>query len=119
MTGTDGFVDFIVNVKDISYAADKYSAVAVKFKADLKGVSGHAKANAVQVYFTTDAEENLSESKSATVQHASCTKDGEWLVAYVPVSTNENWKGTITSFRVDPANDEGTVVVDKVILVEA
>ena len=119
MTAVDGFNDIIVSFNELSCEAEKYPAIAVKFKADMKGVSGHPKANAVQIYFTTAADDKLSEGKSVTVQHSACTKDGEWLVAYVPVSTNENWTGTVTSFRVDPANDEGTVVVDKVVLVEA
>ena len=119
MSGVDGFVDLIVGFNDLAYAADKYSAIAVRFKADLKGVSSHPKASAVQIYFTTDAEPNLSEGKSTTVQHSACIQDGEWLVAYVPVATNESWKGTVTSFRIDPANDEGTVIIDKVVLVEA
>lgn len=111
--------DPILNFNGVSFAADDYNAVAVKFKVDNLGSREGGNAKKIQVYFTTDTEDKLSESKSSAVSYDDCLVDGEWYVAYIVMSGNESWSGNITSFRIDPANNTGVFTIDKVVVLEA
>ena len=119
MVAEGDFKDSQIYYRDLSCSAKDYTAIAVRFKSENAFTSGHPKAESFQVYFTTDSQDSLSESKSVTVPYTACIKDGDWYVAYIVMSGNENWTGTITMLRLDPAEDGGTFTVDKAVLLEA
>ena len=113
------FTDPIVNFTDVSFAASKYSTIAVKFKVENLGDLEGGNSKKCQIYFTTDSETKLSENKSVAVTFDECIKDGEWYIAYIVMNGNEFWNGNITAFRFDPANNTGKFTIDKVVVIEA
>ena len=119
MVAADDFHDPQFYYRNVSYAADDYNAIAIRFKAENSGTSENAKATTFQIYFTTDTQDSASESKSCSAKYEECIKDGDWYVAYIVMSGNENWNGNITMLRFDPANDSGKFTVDKIVLIEA
>lgn len=56
-----------------------------------------------QIYFATAEEKDLSESKKVAFDMSS----GGVRDYYLKMSTNENWKGTLTHLRIDPINTIG------------
>ena len=110
-------IDPIMNFKDTTaFTAEKYGAVAVRFKAE--GVAENQRH--ICVYFATASDENLSQSKSVKVDYDNMSVDSEgYYVAYVNMSANEYWKGQLTALRVDPGNSNGIYTVDKIVVVEA
>ncbi len=94
--------------------ADTYKAVAVRFKAE--GVP--AGKDHIAVYFTTEADDKPTQSKSQMIKYADLTADEEgYYVAYINIFTNELWNGKILSLRVDPGNGAGKYTVNKVVVV--
>ncbi len=103
-----------VLVPNLSVDASKVTVIAVKFTAD--SVEGNTP---FQIYFSTDTEKDLSESKSVKLDYSSCKKLGDGsLLGYFVMTTNDQWKGTVTSIRLDPANANGNWKIEKVVLVE-
>ena len=99
-----------------SFDGDKYKLVAVRFKAENKGEERTT--SGFKVYFTTEADDKLSEKKSASVRTAALIDNGDGYYTAALHMTNENWKGKITTIRLDPADATGTFYIDKVMLVE-
>ena len=117
MTAEGDQIDPIANFKDVSaLSADKYCAVAVRFKAE--GVTPGE--DYVAVYFATEKEENLSQSKCVPVYYSKLGVDSEgYYVAYLNMLSNEFWNGNLKALRVDPGNSNGVYTIDKIVLVEA
>ena len=109
-------IDPIVNFKDVSaISADKYNAIAVRFKAE--GVEESQKH--IAVYFATEADDKLSQSKCITINYKNIEVDDEgYYVAFIGMSTNEYWNGQLTALRVDPGNSNGIYTIDKIVVVE-
>ena len=109
-------IDPIINFKDVSaISADKYNAVAVRFKAE--GVTPGQ--DHICVYFATTADENLSQSKCVQVHYKNIEVDSEgYYVAFIGMSTNEFWNGQLTALRVDPGNSNGVYTIDKIVVIE-
>lgn len=109
-------IDPIINFKDVSaISADKYGAVAVRFKAE--GVTPGQ--DHICVYFATTADENLSQSKCIKVDYKNIEVDSEgYYVAFIGMVTNEYWNGQLTALRVDPGNSNGVYTIDKIVVVE-
>ena len=109
-------VDITVTPKNVSFDAKKYNAIAVRFKAeDVEAVNTF-----FQIYYATDTNENLSEDKSQKVAHNSLVPDKDgYMTAVFDYSKQDEWKGTITALRIDPANAAGKYYIDKVMLIEA
>jgi len=109
-------IDPIINFKDVSaISADKYNAVAVRFKAE--GVTPGQ--DHICVYFATVAEDELSQSKCIKVDYKNIEVDSEgYYVAFIGMSTNEFWNGQLTALRVDPGNSNGVYTIDKIVVVE-
>jgi hypothetical protein len=97
------------------FTADKYNAVAVRFKAE--GVEESQRH--IVVYFATEADGTLSQSKSITVKYDLLEVDEEgYYIAYIPMTENAAWDGQITILRVDPGNSKGLYTIDKILVVE-
>ncbi len=100
---------------DVSFDAKDYKAVAVRFKAS----KTEAENPFCQVFFATESDPELSESKSGKCAYSSLKTDNEaYMTAVIEFSKNENWKGKITKLRFDPANSAGEYIIDKIFLVE-
>ena len=108
--------DPTITFKDAGvFTADKYNAVAVRFKAE--GVEESQRH--IVVYFATEADDTLSQSKSVTVKYDLLEVDEEgYYVAYIPMTENAAWDGQITILRVDPGNSKGLYTIDKILVVE-
>ncbi len=97
------------------FHADNYNAVAVRFKAE--GVVEDQRH--IVVYFATEADDSLSQSKSVTVKYDELKVDDEgYYIAYIVMSANPAWDGQITALRVDPGNSMGIYTIDKIAVVE-
>ena len=97
------------------FNADNYIAVAVRFKAE--GVE--AGQDHISVYFATEADPDLSQSKCVTVHYRDIEVDSEgYYTAFIAMTGNENWYGPLTALRVDPGNGHGVYTIDKIIVVE-
>ncbi len=97
------------------FTAEKYNAVAVRFKAE--GVDENQRH--IVVYFATTADDSLSQSKSITVKYDDLDVDEDgYYVAYIIMSANPAWKGQIAALRVDPGNSKGIYTIDKIVVVE-
>ena len=97
------------------FHTDKYNAVAVRFKAE--GVVEDQRH--IVVYFATEADDSLSQSKSITVKYDELKVDDEgYYIAYIIMSANPAWDGQITALRVDPGNSKGIYTIDKIVVVE-
>ena len=97
------------------FHADNYNAVAVRFKAE--GVVEDQRH--IVVYFATEADDSLSQSKSITVKYDELKVDDEgYYIAYIIMSANPAWDGQITALRVDPGNSKGYYEIDKMVVVE-
>ncbi len=109
-------IDPIINFRDVSaISADKYNAIAVRFKAE--GVAEDQKH--IAVYFATESDNALSQSKCITIKYKELEVDSEgYYVAFIGMSTNEFWNGQLTALRVDPGNSNGIYTVDKIVVVE-
>ena len=110
-------IDPIVNFNNAGvFTADKYNAVAVRFKAE--GVKEGA--DHIVVYFATTSDDKLSQSKSVKVDYKDLAVDDEgYYVALVQVGKNLDLKGQIAALRVDPGNSNGVYEIDKIVVVEA
>ena len=119
LVAADDFNDSYLFLKELSIDASKYGTIAVKFKAENLGNYDNQKNRTFQIYFTTNTQDNLNEKKSASAPYDECLKAGDWYVAYIVMSGNEEWDGTVTSLRFDPANNTGTFTIDKIVILEA
>ena len=108
--------DPTVTFKDVSaVTADKYGAVAVRFKAE--GVEENQRH--ICIYFATAAEDSLSQSKCITIKYDTIEVDSEgYFVAYIITQSNPSWAGQITQMRLDPGNSKGLYTIDKIVIVE-
>ena len=77
-------------------------------------VKNKSDGNSFQFFFTASDKPNLSADKSVTA--AMSANSNEFVEYTIDMRTNPNWKGTITSLRMDPTNAPGRVELDYVIL---
>ena len=112
----EGQIDPTVTYNDAgSINADKYSAVAVRFKAE--GVAENQKH--IVIYFATVADDKLDQAKCAMLHYKDIPVDEQgYYVAYLQMVSNAAWKGQLTALRIDPGNSNGHYEIDKVVIVE-
>ena len=107
--------DVTITPKNVSFNAADYSGIAIRFKAD----KVESENPFFQVFFATDSDGDLSESKSAKCAYSVLTPDKDgYMTAVFDFSENLSWKGKITAFRFDPANSAGEYYIDKIFLVQ-
>jgi len=108
--------DPTVSLKDTGMiTADKYNAVAVRFKAE--GVVENQRH--IAIYFATADDDALSQSKCVTVKYDLLEVDEEgYFVAYIIMAGNPAWSGQITKLRIDPGNSTGLYTIDNITVVE-
>lgn len=100
---------------DVFFDAKEYKAIAVRFKAN----KTEAENPFSQVFFATESDPELSESKSAKCSYSGLKADGDgYMTAVFELSENDRWKGKVAKLRFDPANSAGEYIIDKVFLVE-
>ncbi|MBO4950159.1 MAG: S-layer homology domain-containing protein [Clostridia bacterium] len=100
---------------DVFFDAKEYKAIAVRFKAN----KTEAENPFSPVFFATESDPELSESKSAKCSYSGLKADGDgYMTAVFELSENDRWKGKVAKLRFDPANSAGEYIIDKVFLVE-
>ena len=109
-----------VGVDNIAINATDFTKLRVRMKFDFIGENDKTSRKG-DFYFKTDADENLSETKS---MHAEFTTKAYqdpfgWYIVDVDFATHKEWKGNITGFRFDPANTNGNYTIDYIRLVKA
>ena len=109
-------IDPTINHKNSGiFNADKYGAVAVRFKAE--GVAENQQH--IVVYFATVSDDSLSQSKSVLMNYKDIPVDDEgYYVAYIQMVANDAWQGQLAALRVDPGNSNGYYEIDKIVVVE-
>ena len=101
---------------NINVDTSKYSGVAVRFKPvpDSENINASA-----QLFYATEQNPTLDETKSVHVIHSKCEPDEEgYITAYFNLAESGLWKGKATILRFDPANAKGTYLIDKIMLVK-
>ena len=94
---------------------DNCKKIAVRFKAE--GVE--EKQKHLVIYFATEHEVNLSQSKSILITYENCAIDDEgYYVALIDMRENSSWNGQIVQLRIDPGNSNGVYTIDRIFLVE-
>jgi len=108
--------DPTITLKDCGMlTADKYNAVAVRFKAE--GVLEDQRH--IVVYFATEYDDSLSQSKSITVKYDLLEVDEDgYYFAYIFMPENPAWDGQITKLRIDPGNSMGLYTIDSITVLE-
>ncbi len=92
----------------VDFKAEDYPYIVFAMKHENERVTS----NTVNIYFKTDTA-GLSEATrvgNPTVDGKS--SNGEFLVYVFDMSTNENWKGTVQTIRIDMLNAAGTYAFD-------
>ncbi len=101
--------DISAHINDIAIDAEKVSKMVIGIKADKTAMNG----GFIQVFFKTDTDNSLNESKSVRVNYdVEKMTDGEIYPIVVDFSENENWKDTVTKLRIDPFNYQAEAYID-------
>lgn len=112
MVATNGDVQAII--PDISLDAEEYTAVAIRFKTE----GFDAKAQTIQVFFTTDSDGTLDENKMVRLNPSEYIDDGDgYYTVVINAAANPLWTGKITTVRFDPANIMGTYYIDDLMII--
>ena len=98
-------------VKDIAIDAEEFSKLMVRMKVEYIGNIDY---KTFDFYFTTEEGEEFSESKSVhqDFREYSYLDPFGWYVLEVDLLKDSDWKGTVNSFRFDPANTNGIFTID-------
>ncbi len=108
LTGT--YYDPHMYKSGLEIDADKYKVVRVRFKPEFYDSQTETDFG---IYFATDTETKLSESKTVRVDCASLKPDSEgFYVMDFDMSKNGLWDGTVNILRFDPPNRSGKFTVD-------
>ncbi|MBQ8759688.1 MAG: S-layer homology domain-containing protein, partial [Clostridia bacterium] len=112
-----------IGVNNISISADDYTKLRVRLKAEFLDETEEPTATnrKFDFYFKTDADENLSETKSIHkyYQDTGYLDAFGWYIIDVDFGAHNDWKGNITGFRFDPATANGIYTVDYIRLVKS
>ncbi len=93
----------------ISIDSKKYKIIEIKYKNEISNKEG-------QVYWESN-NSGLSEANSCMFTSES---DGVWHTVRLDMSKNPNWKGNITSLRVDPVSGGvGHFYIDRVAIMDS
>lgn len=103
-----GRVDPYLNYnQELALNADSINAIHFKMKTT-------AKADQLKIYFTTDTI-GWSEAASLSVKLSETKKDAHgWYDVEFDTKACAEWKGTITSFRLDPVEASGTTTYQNI-----
>ncbi|MBR2021046.1 MAG: S-layer homology domain-containing protein [Clostridia bacterium] len=109
-----------VGVDNIAINAADFTKLRVRMKFDFIGENDKITRQG-DFYFKTDADENLSETKSMHAEFSTKAYQDPfgWYIIDVDFATHNEWKGNITGFRFDPANTNGNYTIDYIRLVKA
>lgn len=105
--------NILFNEESAIIDAKKYSALEIKvrykYNSDEKSF--------MQMFYTTDQDPKVSESKSFVMHLKSTDTKGEWETYTVNLTDKPLWNGQIMSFRLDPFNSYGEFEIDYIKLV--
>jgi len=99
--------DPMINISGLNIDSRNYCYIRIK----LKNSTG---SSAMQVFFSSDVTGGASESNSMRVVIS--TQDNDFKEYEIDMSANSNWKGNITSLRLDPVSSTGVVEIDYIRL---
>jgi len=116
VTSVEGVNDPQVLKNKVDADTAKYDRLVIRFKYNNYG-KDDTKCN---IYFATDVTGAYNEAKNIKAFYNECYVDGEgYTWAEFALFRNENWKGTCTSIRFDPASGgNGEYLIDKIILAQ-
>ncbi len=114
VTSVEGVNDPQVAITGLSVDTSKYSNLTIRFKYYNYGKED-TKCN---IYFATDVTGGYNEEKNIRAFYNECQVDSEgYTIAEFALFRNENWKGTCTAIRFDPASGgNGEYLIDKITL---
>ena len=97
--------------------ADKYTKLIVRMKPEFVGKPANPM---FDFFFKTEGETRFTEIRSMhQYLNEFCYVDAfGWYVLEVDLTLNAYWKGKVTAFRFDPANEDGTYYVDYIRFVD-
>ena len=97
--------------------ADKYTKLVVRMKPEFVGTPADPM---FDFFFRTEEDTRFTEIKSMHQRlNEFCYVDAfGWYILEVDLTLNAYWKGNVTAFRFDPANEDGTYYVDYIRFVD-
>ena len=98
-------------VSNIAVDAEEFSKLMVRMKVEYIGDIDY---QTFDFYFTTEEGEAFNEGKSVhqDFREYSYLDPFGWYVLEVDLLKDSDWKGTVNSFRFDPANTNGIFTID-------
>ena len=114
VTSVEGVNDPQILKNKVDADTSMYDRLIIRFKYNNYGKED-TKCN---IYFATDVTGSYNEAKSIKAFYNECYVDADgYTWADFALFRNENWKGTCTSIRFDPASGgNGEYLIDKIIL---
>jgi len=104
--------DPMIYIPSLYFSANDYNYITINAKVEAEGTEQ----NNVQVFFTTESNTVLSESKSMHSWFSPEDENGYRDFSF-EMYLNKEWDGTITSLRIDPFNDvTGTYSIKSITL---
>ena len=103
----------------VSFEADEYKGVMMKMKYENFVLTDARHPETFGVYFATDSDSELSQSKYADTMLRDYEPDEDgWYTVYVDMTKNPAWDGKILLIRFDPLNGEAIMTIDKIVIVK-
>ncbi len=118
ITADEGAKDVKFTPNNVSFKADEYIGIAIKMKAT--GVDEEK--DYFDIYFATEDDPNLSESKKINVKYEKTEMEADGYLTFLfDFATKQpaSWTGKITQLRLDPSSQAGTYEIAEIILVKA
>ena len=111
----NGGYDPQVVINGLNLDARNYNKITIRIKyANAPGYYINLRYQLLQVFFKTNTDSALSESKSIRYelkQHSNVTN---WFEIELDMSTIDSWKDVITGIRIDPLNNNAKFYIDYV-----
>ncbi len=98
---------YILSPERLNINAKSYKRLHIRIKNMTRSTS-------VRVFFITNADSNMDESKSYVAPLTSGA--GGYTDVYIDLASNSLWKGTIIRLRIDPGDQPGEVYIDSISL---
>ena len=112
-----GGYDPQVVINGLNLDSRNYDKITIRIKyATVPGYYINLRNQTLQIFFKTNTDSALSESKSVRLDFKSSGIPSltNWFEVEFDLSSKENWKDIITGIRVDPLNNNGKFYIDYV-----
>lgn len=118
-SGSTGYDPGIV-YKDINLLAKNYVKCEIRMRYEfLPNATDEDGGTQLTGYFATSTDGSLNEAKTFRAKITDLTPDSDGFITVVlDLTTNDAWQGNVTTFRIDPTNNNGVYEFDYIRFIE-